>query len=219
MKETETEAPADLVNPANRPPPTRLSEDLRRILERAAGRSITLREIIEILHGRGFDVLVILLALPFCTPIPLPGLSTPFGLVLIFFGFRIALRQRPWLPSRLLDREIPYPTLLKIVKGALAVALRLEKWLHPRFRFFKNWNSFAFLNGLAITFSAFALMLPLPIPFTNTIPAWSILLLAAGMMEEDGAVIVAGYVMAALTWLYLFSLVWLGKVGLDWFGF
>ncbi|HEY5600155.1 MAG TPA: exopolysaccharide biosynthesis protein, partial [Candidatus Manganitrophaceae bacterium] len=189
-----------------------------KILDHANGRAVTLREVIEVLHGRGLDVLIIMLALPFCTPIPLPGLSTLFGAVLMFFGLRIALRKRPWLPHRLLQKEIPYTTLAKIIKAALAAANRLEKVLHPRMRFFKNWTSFNTLNGLAMMSSGFVLMLPLPIPFTNTLPAWSIVLLAAGMMEEDGAVIVAGYVMAGLTWIYLISLGWLGNVGLGWFG-
>ncbi len=201
-----------------RHPPTRLSEDLRRILEQAGGDGITVGKIIEILHGRGFDVLIIILTLPFCTPIPLPGLSTPFGLILMFFGLRIALRKRPWLPRRLLNVEIPYPTLTKTINGALAVATRLEKILHPRLRFFKDWPSFNFLNGVAILTSAFVLSLPLPIPFTNTLPAWSILLIAAGMMENDGAVIVAGYLMSGMTWVYLVSLVWVGKAGMTWMG-
>ncbi|TAK09353.1 MAG: exopolysaccharide biosynthesis protein [Candidatus Manganitrophaceae bacterium] len=208
-----------MVKPKGSHPPTRLSEDLRRILKQADGKGVTVGQIIEILHGRGFDVLIILLTLPFCTPIPLPGLSTPFGLILMFFGLRIALRQRPWLPRRLLNMEIPYPTLTKLIKGALAVATRLEKILHPRLRFFKDWPSFNFLNGMSILISAFVLSLPLPIPFTNTLPAWSILLIAAGMMENDGAVIIAGYLMAGMTWLYLASLVWVGKAGLTWMGF
>lgn len=199
--------------------PTRLSEDLQRILDHAAGRPIALREVIEILHGRGFDVLIIILAAPFCTPIPLPGFSTPFGLILMLFGIRIAFRKHPWFPQRLLARQIPYPTLAKIIHGASGAAARLEKWLHPRLRFFKHWNAFAFLNGMAITSSAFALMLPIPIPFTNTLPAWSIVLLAAGMMEEDGVVIIVGYTTALLTWVYFFSLGWAGKIGLGLLGF
>jgi hypothetical protein len=80
-------------------------------------------------------------------------------------------------------------------------------------RFFKRWPSFTVLNGLAIVSSAFLLTLPLPIPFSNTIPAWAILLLALGMMEEDGAVIVAGYFMAGAAWTYLATLWWLGEAG------
>ncbi len=194
--------------------PTRLSDDLRAILGCAAGKALSLRQIVEVLRGRGFDVLVIILVLPFCQPIPLPGLSTPFGLALMFFGFRIALRQRPWLPDWLMRREISYETLHKIVTMTSAVAKRLEKVIHPRLRFVKSWWSFNALNGLAIASSAFLLMLPLPIPFSNTIPAWSIMLLALGMMEEDGAVIVLGYLMAGAAWTYLIALWMLGEAGL-----
>ena len=200
-------------------PPTGLSEDLQHILEHADGNGVTIGKVVEILRGRGLDVLVIVLALPFCTPIPLPGLSTPFGLVLMFFGLRIAFRKRPWLPRRLLEVEIPYATLSKIINAGLAISARLEKVLHPRLRFFKDWASFSLLNGLAIFLSAFVLSLPLPIPFTNALPAWSIVLMAAGMMEGDGAVILAGYLMSGLTWVYLASLVWAGEAGLAWMGF
>jgi hypothetical protein len=198
--------------------PTRLSEDLQHILEHADGKGVTIGKAMEILRGRGLDVLVILLALPFCTPIPLPGISTPFGLVLMFLGLRIALRKRPWLPRRLLEVEIPYPTLSKIINAGLAISTRLEKVLHPRLRFFKDWASFSSLSGLAILLSAFVLSLPVPIPFTNALPALSIVLIAAGMMENDGAVILAGYLMSGLTWVYLASLAWVGKVGLTWLG-
>ena len=201
------------------PQPRRLSDDLRMILDHAGGKSLSLGRVIEILHGRGFDVLVIILVLPFCQPIPLPGLSTPFGLALMFFGFRIAFRQRPWLPGWMLRREISYHALARIVAGVIAVAKRLERVIHPRFRFVKRWQSFTLLNGLAIASSSFLLMLPLPIPFSNMIPAWSILLLALGMMEEDGVVIVAGYVMAGAAWAYLAMLWWLGEAGIHSLGF
>lgn len=195
--------------------PTRLSDELRAILDRAAGKTLSLRQIVDVLRGRGLDVLVIMLVLPFCQPIPLPGLSTPFGLALMLFGFRIALRQRPWLPDWLMRRELSYETLVKIVTTAIAVAKRLEKVVHPRLRFVKHWWSFNVLNGLAIASSAFLLMLPLPIPFSNTIPAWSILLMALGMMEEDGAVIVLGYLMAGAAWTYLVFLWMLGEAGIE----
>jgi hypothetical protein len=195
--------------------PTKLSDDLRSILDRAGGKALSLRQIVDILHGRGIDVVIIILVLPFCQPIPLPGLSTPFGLALMLVGLRIALRQRPWLPDWMLRREISNETLTKIINGAVAVAKRLEKLIHPRMRFMKHWWSFNAVNGLAIVSSSFLLMLPLPIPFSNTIPAWSILLLALGMMEEDGAVIILGYLMAGAAWTYLAALWLVGEAGLN----
>lgn len=196
-------------------PPTRLSEDLKHIIDNAGGKSITLQRIIEVLHGRGLNILVFLLALPFCVPIPLPGFSTLFGAALMFLGLRISLRQHPWLPKRLLQREIPYSTLTKFIRAALPVTTRLEKVIHPRLKFFNRWATFTALNGLIITSSAFLLTLPIPVPFTNTLPALSIVLTAAGMIEEDGAVIVTGYLMAGISYIYVLSLGFVGKMGAD----
>jgi hypothetical protein len=43
------------------------------------------------------------------------------------------------------------------------------------------------------------LLLPLPVPFSNIIPAWGIMLIAGGLLERDGAFIIAGYVASLLT--------------------
>ncbi len=213
----------DIVTPlAQQHPPARLSDDLRKILDHASGDAITLREMIGILYGRGFDVMVLLLAFPFCTPIPLPGLSIPFGIILALFGCRIALRKRPWLPKTLLDKRIPYRVLEKTIGAALKVTGYMEKVLHPRFRFFKQWASFQIVNGIVITVCALLLMIPLPIPLTNGFPAISIVLVAAGMMEEDGVAIFCGYLMATVAVSYVTFLLFFGKKGVDlllgWFG-
>lgn len=186
-----------------------------RILAHAGGNPITLQEIIGILHGRGLNVLVLLLALPFCVPIPLLGISTPFGIALMFLGLRISLRKHPWLPKWLLQRKIPYATLTKIIRAALTVTTRLEKVIHPRLKFFTRWDTFTVLNGLIITSSAFLLMLPIPLPFTNTLPAFAIVLTSAGMIEEDGAVILTGYLMAGISYTYVLSLWLVGKMGVN----
>jgi len=199
-----------------RHPPTRLSDDLRKILDHASGGGpITLGQMIHILHGRGFDVIVIILAFPFCTPIPLPGLSVPFGFILALFGCRIALRKRPWLPRMLLERQIPHVVMEKMITAVLKVTRYMEKVLHPRLRFFKQWASFSIVNGIVITICGLLLTLPLPIPLANGLPAFSIVLVAAGMMEEDGVAIFCGYLMAAVAASYIAFLWVFGKKGVD----
>ena len=50
-------------------------------------------------------------------------------------------------------------------------------------------------------------MAPLPlVPFSNTFPAVAIILLCLGMAERDGAVIIIGYVAAALAVTYIAAL-------------
>jgi hypothetical protein len=63
-----------------------------------------------------------------------------------------------------------------------------------------------------ILLSALILLLPLPVPFSNTLPAFSILFLAAGLLERDGVFVVAGHVAFALAAGYL---VLVGVVGVE----
>ncbi len=204
-------------------PPQRLSDSLQQILVHADGKDVTIRDIVEVLHGRGFNILVILLSLPFCLPVLIPGLSVIFGMVILFMGIRTMRNQALWLPDRLMRQVLPYDLLSKMIKASLPIVYFMEKVFHPRLRFFKNWASFSLINGLMIVSGAFLLMLPLPIPFTNSLPSISIIMVAVGMIEEDGVVIFLGYLMGILSWLYLVALWFLGTAGLknslQWLGF
>ena len=103
----------------------RFSEELQDLAQQFADRPARLSEILAATQGRGFDLLLLLIGLPFLTPIPLPGLSTPFGLVVLVIGARLALGRRPWLPEKLLRRELPARFIAKVMadgqpRGALA---------------------------------------------------------------------------------------------------
>ena len=59
------------------------------------------------------------------------------------------------------------------------------------------------LIGLGIVIASLGLMLPLPIPFSNSIPAWAVVLLAIGMMEKDGLCVLLGHLTAIGTWAFI----------------
>jgi hypothetical protein len=59
------------------------------------------------------------------------------------------------------------------------------------------------LIGVGIITAGLALMLPLPIPFSNNIPAWAVVLLAIGMMEKDGLCVLLGHLTAIAAWLFI----------------
>ncbi len=66
------------------------------------------------------------------------------------------------------------------------------------------------VNGLVLMGAGLLLMAPLGlIPFSNTLPGIAILLLAAGISQRDGLVVLAGYVMVALTIVYFAALAFL----------
>ena len=186
-----------------RPPlPRRLSEELAEVRNRFAERPVTLREVIYTLRGRAYTLLLILLSLPFLTPLPLPGLSTPFGLAIGFIALRLSLGQRPWLPMKLQRKELPAGFFSKVFTVAARVIAFLEKFLRPRLAPLTASTVLLRMHAFVILLAALTLLLPLPIPFTNSFPAWAILLLAAGLLERDGLFIIAGYVVFVLGVLY-----------------
>lgn len=184
------------------PLPRKLSEELADLRQRCAARPVTLREVIYALRGRSYLLLLILLALPFITPIPLPGLSTPFGMAIAFIAMRLALGQKPWLPMRLQRKELPSGFFAKVFTVAARAIRLLEKFLRPRLAALSGSAVLLQLHAFVILLAAFVLLLPLPIPFTNTFPAWVILIMAGGLLERDGVFILAGYVVFALGVLY-----------------
>jgi hypothetical protein len=55
------------------------------------------------------------------------------------------------------------------------------------------------------------LMLPFPLPFSNSLPAWTVLLLSAGALGRDGLLFFGGCLMFLLS-LAFFALVAFGGV-------
>lgn len=193
--------PAPLPEPPRRrrrlDPPRKLSEELLLLQQRSALRTLTLREVIFALGGRAYSLLLILLALPFITPVPLPGLSTPFGLAIALIALRLALGQRPWLPKKLQRRTIPSAFFDTLVRVAAKVIRFLEKLLRPRLAIVTEFGWARQVHALLMLLAALALLLPLPIPFTNSFPAWVVLMMAGGLLERDGVFVIAAYVVFA----------------------
>ena len=173
--------------------PRKLSDDLGLILREFEVETVTLREVLAVMHGRGYVLLVMLLALPFSTPIPLPGLSTPFGLVIALIGARLALGQKPWLPARLLDTKLSPKFFAKVFAAARKILRGFEYFLRPRMPWLTRSLGMQQLHAVPILINALLLLLPLPVPMSNVLPAFSILLLSAGLLERDGLFIVCGY--------------------------
>jgi hypothetical protein len=195
--------------------PHRLSDELQHLIALFAERSVRVREVLAVLHKRGYTVLLILLAFPFCTPVPLPGVSIPFGVVIAFIGLRLALGQKPWLPARLLDTELP-PKFFPRLLGATRRLVRfLEYFLRPRFGGVLRWPVARQLVGVMIMVCGLLMILPFPLPFSNGLPAMTVLLLASAMLEEDGCAAVAGGAMFVLSLAYFAAIFWGGTEAVD----
>lgn len=181
-----------------------LTEDLRSLLARTAGRPVSITEIADTLGERGTAALTVLLAAPFVQPIPLPGLSIPFGLAIAALGLRLSRSKGVWLPAFLLRRQLQSVTLAAMVRVAEKLAGPVERRLRPA------WSPMVssgghLAAGIAIAVAAITILPPIPIPGFNAVPALAIVLLALGLMESDGRAVAAGYVvlLGAFGYFYL----------------
>jgi hypothetical protein len=161
-------------------------------------------------------MLLVLLTLPFCTPIPMPGFSAPFGLVVAAIGFRLALGQKPWLPQRLLNAELPPRFIPRVLSATCRLARWLERVLRPRWQHVLQWRLVRQVMGTMILICGLLMILPLPIPFSNGLPAMAVLFLAAGTLEEDGYMAVAGGVVFVLTLAFFATILWGGAEVAAW---
>lgn len=184
---------------ATLPPRPSFSQELHDLAQQFAGRPACLSGILAATEGRGFNLLLLLIGLLLLTALPLPGFSTVFGFVVLLIGARQALGRKPWLPKRILQRELPARLIARVLGAASRIVRWLEVLLRPRLDFLHEQLIYRRIAGTLITLSGVLLLLPLPIPLTNTLPALTVVLLAAGAMERDGLFFLAGCATFVLT--------------------
>lgn len=177
------------------PPPVagvRFSSELRAMIARFTVERVRLDRLLAETQGRGFHFLLLLIALPFVGPIPLPGFSIPFGLVVTILGMRLAVGKPPWLPRFLRERSFDPKLLTRVLRGTSRLMEWMEIFLRPRLGFVEAHAIFSRFAGFLIGVSGLMLMLPFPLPFSNSLPAWTVIFLAAGALGHDGLFFIFG---------------------------
>jgi hypothetical protein len=182
-----------------------LSQSLKALLETKSGGSFVLNELLTRTDGRGTYLMMIVLSLPFITPIPLPGVSTVLGGVIIWLAIRQAMGHPARLPAFLGERPLPAGKQQQIMNASVKFLTWLEKLVRPRGGAWLVSRPGRWFHAVLLSFLGFLLVLPFPpfVPFTNSLPAYALIVTAASIMEEDGLVIWLGYVLAALSAAYI----------------
>lgn len=184
----------------------RLSEKLAQLLEaNSSPDGISLNHLLERTDGRGFYLVVILLALPFIIPMAIPGVSTVLGLSVALLSLKLAFGVAPRLPKVMGNRRLSPDFQKKVLRGSVKIVRIVEKFAQPRRTPWMTTRAARFVNALLMAFMGLLLALPFPPlpPLTNTLPCYCIILLAASMMEEDGVMIWFAYLLSLGTVVYL----------------
>ena len=193
-------------------PKARTSAVLARLADQPSDR-LTVADILAVLRGRAFALLVVLLGLPNCLPMP-PPIPLVCGLLLALVAAQIvAGRPTPWLPRALLHRSIRREDVARAVERALPVLRRLERWSQPRMRVFETAWAVRLIGLLLL---ALALGLLFAAPFIGQIPiGLAVCLVGLGFVERDGVLVLAGLVVGAFGVLLSLGFIWAIVAGLD----
>lgn len=173
--------------------------ELQELVDRYDKEGATLGALLDRTDSRGYYLLLILISLPFVTPIPLPGFSIPFGAAIALIGVRLTLGHKTWLPRYVLEWEISPGLLAKVVRGTGRTFKAVEIVLKPRLAFMQDWIAFRRIAGVIITVCGLLMVLPLPLPFSNSLPAWTVLFLSIGALERDGLFFIIGAIAFGVT--------------------
>jgi hypothetical protein len=182
---------------------TSLSRALTDAASSLKGETASVRELLALIGEQGMLVLCIFLTIPFLVPVSIPGVSTVFGLLVVLIGVGVMTNRMPWLPGRLIDKRFPTEKLCPALLQGAKILQRLERYLHPRWGVLTRSAAMNRFNGAMIVVAGLLLMAPFGlVPFSNTLPAFAILFLAAGMLEQDGLIVFLGYVFILGTIVY-----------------
>ncbi|MCX7592637.1 MAG: exopolysaccharide biosynthesis protein [Fischerella sp.] len=197
----------------------KLSSELQRFFfEVEQPSQVRLADILLLAKERIFGFLFVVLSLPSALPVPAPGYSTPFGILIVLLAIQLIVGSKtPWFPQRMINHSIKLETAQGFLKAGIPWLQRIEAIARPRLTNICTTKVGRVTLGCAIALMGISMMIP--IPGTNTLPAMGIFVTGFGLLEDDGAISLGGLVLCLmgviLTSSILIGLIWGGSSLLD----
>jgi hypothetical protein len=173
----------------------KLSAILTEIAEDETLTRVSVGELLRRMHGRAIAALMLIFAFPNVLPSP-PGTSGVLGLPLVYLTSQMTLGRLPWLPAFIANRSMDREDFATLVARVAPVLARAERLLRPRLPILVSSGAERVIGGICLLLSVIVL---LPIPFGNMLPALAICIFALGVLERDGVWILTGLVAAAVS--------------------
>lgn len=163
-----------------------------------------LGQLLDALGDRGLASVLLLLAIPQVLPTPLL-LSNLLALPILAVAVQMLLGYpSPWLPAWVLRRSLARDRLERGCARLVPLLRRVEGLIRPRYSFvWSHWNG----RLLGAACLAIALVSVAPLPFTGWVPGWALLLIALGLLQHDGLVVLAGLALGTVAVAIFFAVI------------
>ncbi|RAK59660.1 exopolysaccharide biosynthesis protein [Phenylobacterium hankyongense] len=170
-----------------------IRQPLSAILRDLAGQeapTVSVEQLMERFGGRAIGAVLLVFGLICTLPLP-PGSTTLFGAPLVLLAPQLIVGGRvAWLPANVRRRGIATADLRLGLPRVLPWLERVEAVSKPRL---------AFLFGavgqrlIGVVCTVLALVLILPIPLGNILPAAAVSVLSLALVQRDGLLALVGY--------------------------
>jgi hypothetical protein len=182
--------------------PARTLAALRHV---GGGSGPTLAQVTDHLAERSTLLAVILMAALAMVPSPGLPLGLITGLGIAWFGAVAIWGRQGGLPATLSHRILPRSILEAALRRLIPLMRRVERRTRPRLMPLVRGG------GGAVALAAIVLqglVLAIPLPFGNIAPASAILMLAAGLLWQDGLGVLIGHVLGVISLGVIIGLGW-----------
>lgn len=198
----------------NTPPPTakkRVSQILDDVADDDRRERVSITDLMRAMEARAVAALILFFSLPNALP-AIPGTSAVLGLPLLYLCGQMMLGKLPWLPAIVADRSMTREDFRNLVRRVSPLLARAERLLVPRLLFITGARGEQVIGAFCLLL---AVVLALPIPLGNMLPAIAISMMALGVLERDGLWVIGGAVVGALSLVIVWGVVWaLAKIAI-----
>ncbi len=185
---------------------------LKTLVETSDAPRIAVRDMVSALGERAYALLLVILGLPNCLPMP-PPIPLACGFLILFVAIQMLLGlHSPWLPQRVLNLSTTRDAASRLTARALPWLAKMERFARPRFSILQSHAGLRLVGGIVLVC---ALALLVAAPFVGQIPLGiAVCLIGLGLVERDGLIIAIGAVFGAIGVVFSVGFVWAIIVGL-----
>ncbi len=178
-----------------------LARLLAELTDEIDSERIRIQDILEHFGDRSFGPIFVVLGLIVVLPPvgAIPGLPIIVAVALLLFTVQMLMgRNHVWLPRSLLQASVKREALQKTQQRSVKILSRIDRLLKERLTWATGPTA-RYVSAIVITIAALTMVVLEFIPFAVAAPGWAVMLIGLGLMARDGVMMVAGFVMAAVS--------------------
>lgn len=167
-----------------------------------------LDDLVEALGKRASGLVLAVVAVPAIVPSPGLPVGFVFGTMLALVALSMVFgRDKPKIPAWLGRMRLKPSVVDLLTSRGAGLLRRVERHLRPRAATFLTASS---VRLLGLVTALMGVLIALPIPFGNTLPGVSVLLMGLGLAARDGLAVLGSLILAVVATGVSVALGWAG---------